>query len=30
VSIIDRWRDPQKADFAPSQRPDVKIETLLR
>jgi len=30
VSIIDRWRDPQKTDFAPSQRPDVKIETLLR
>jgi len=30
VSIIDRWRDPQKVDYAPSQRPDVKIESLLR
>jgi MoaA/NifB/PqqE/SkfB family radical SAM enzyme len=30
VSIIDRWRDPQKANYAPAQRPDVMIETLLR
>ncbi len=30
VSIIDRWRDPQKESYAPSQRPDVKIESLLR
>lgn len=33
VSIIDRWRDPQKIEFAPAKRtagPDVKIESLLR
>ncbi len=30
VSIIDRWRDPQKSEYAPAQRPDVKIESLLR
>ena len=33
VSILDRWRDPQRNEYAPPQRsdgPDVKIETLLR